>query len=417
MTARNDEEGRLNDAMRRADDLLLRSLKQDQSKRRRKTMAIVLIVIAAAGAFAAVVWSARPRPGPPDAHTTFASDAPPASQPVAARDQSFSGKLLALPDDWRAALALGNELAAADPDVAVKTLGDNWSRIGAFEARQQLLKAFVFANHPRVLDVLDLGMNDPSPRVREWASNYLREYAFVDFSEDSSTYPHWRKQTQGKALAAVVADAARGWIERAKQSSGEGLKRQARFIGDAARGLETNPSAAQAARDAGALDLAAEWLKRHPDDADIVRAAQAIIAGVRPDEQYLRQTILPLLDSPHAEVRSAAARLLGRKGNAWAVDPLLAALRESTRDKNGNGWDFATALGEIGDPRAIPPMIETIAADNTYNTVYGVGYFGLSKLTGVRYDESHDGAWWRQWWQREQKRFPRAGAEASPLLR
>lgn len=36
----------------------------------------------------------------------------------------------------------------------------------------------------------------------------------------------------------------------------------------------------------------------------------------------------------------------------------------------------------------------------------GVGYFGLGKLTAVTYAESHDGPWWRQWWQTNRARFP-----------
>jgi hypothetical protein len=40
--------------------------------------------------------------------------------------------------------------------------------------------------------------------------------------------------------------------------------------------------------------------------------------------------------------------------------------------------------------------------------VYGVGYFGLTPLTGVQYHESHDGAWWRQWWEKNKTRFERA---------
>jgi hypothetical protein len=44
-------------------------------------------------------------------------------------------------------------------------------------------------------------------------------------------------------------------------------------------------------------------------------------------------------------------------------------------------------------------MIAVIDADNTYDTVYGVGYFGLGRLIGVEYDKSHNGAWWRRWWE------------------
>ena len=61
-------------------------------------------------------------------------------------------------------------------------------------------------------------------------------------------------------------------------------------------------------------------------------------------------------------------------------------------------WSSAQALAEIGDPIVIPTMIAVIASDDTYDTVYGVGYFGLGKLTGVKYDEGHDGDWWRAWW-------------------
>jgi predicted esterase len=86
------------------------------------------------------------------------------------------------------------------------------------------------------------------------------------------------------------------------------------------------------------------------------------------------------------------------------VDDLLKMLerRYLAGDRTGL-WQMAKAIGEQGDPRAIPTLIGFIEADNTYDTVYGVGYFGLSRLTGVKYDESHDGAWWRKWWEDNKK--------------
>ncbi len=63
-------------------------------------------------------------------------------------------------------------------------------------------------------------------------------------------------------------------------------------------------------------------------------------------------------------------------------------------------------------------MIAVIESDNTYKTVYGVGYFGLGKRTGVKYDESHDGAWWRKWWKENYQRFGLSAAEAKiPVVR
>jgi len=81
--------------------------------------------------------------------------------------------------------------------------------------------------------------------------------------------------------------------------------------------------------------------------------------------------------------------------------------------------DIAKDLAELGAPRAIPVMIGVIDADNSYDTIYGVGYFGLGfsklgELTGVEYSEFHDGAWWRRWWQENKARFPQA-AQDTPI--
>ena len=79
----------------------------------------------------------------------------------------------------------------------------------------------------------------------------------------------------------------------------------------------------------------------------------------------------------------------------------------------------AMALAKIGDARAIPTLIGLIDADNSYDTIHGVGYFGLGhgklgELTGVRYSEFHDGAWWRRWWDSNKSRFS-AAAQTTPI--
>jgi hypothetical protein len=50
-------------------------------------------------------------------------------------------------------------------------------------------------------------------------------------------------------------------------------------------------------------------------------------------------------------------------------------------------------------------MIQVIELDNTYGTIYGVGYYGLGRLTGVTYDQSHDGKWWRTWWEQNKSKY------------
>jgi len=63
-------------------------------------------------------------------------------------------------------------------------------------------------------------------------------------------------------------------------------------------------------------------------------------------------------------------------------------------------------VAQFQDPSAIPFMIGAIEAKEGYDTVYGIGYFGLGRLTGVDYDDSHDGAWWRAWWNESKVQYP-----------
>ncbi|MCH8152711.1 MAG: hypothetical protein IH830_10115 [Planctomycetes bacterium] len=88
------------------------------------------------------------------------------------------------------------------------------------------------------------------------------------------------------------------------------------------------------------------------------------------------------------------------------LDDLLQRLTRQVRDGDHPGIsDTAPWIGEFENPRAIPTLIALIEKDNTYDTVYGIGWFGLNPLTGVDYDESHDGAWWRAWWQQNKAEY------------
>src|SRR6185436_3645188 len=91
--------------------------------------------------------------------------------------------------------------------------------------------------------------------------------------------------------------------------------------------------------------------------------------------------------------------------------------------RRSSWWEVSRGLSALGDPAAIPTMIAMIEADgSTYDSVYGIGYFGLGygelgKLTKVKYDEKHDAAWWRAWWEKNRSRFGEAGNAAIPSVR
>ena len=96
----------------------------------------------------------------------------------------------------------------------------------------------------------------------------------------------------------------------------------------------------------------------------------------------------------------------------------ISNLEDSLR-KAGNEADQAfmlqlgrrpTAEDVVKNPNvvAIPYLIGLIDADNSYDTVYGIGYFHLLMrgLTDVPYNVFHDGAFWRRWWEKNKSKYP-----------
>ena len=86
-------------------------------------------------------------------------------------------------------------------------------------------------------------------------------------------------------------------------------------------------------------------------------------------------------------------------------------MSDFTNGKKHHLWSASSTIAIAGDVSAIPVLIGAIEADNSYDTIYGVGYFGLGfqqlgNATGVEYSQFHDGAWWRRWWEENKKRFP-----------
>ena len=315
---------------------------------------------------------------------------------------------------WRQAAAIGHELAALPPDLGLEILRELFPRIPTVVARQQVLKAFALGDgHPRALEVIDLAARDPDLAVQGWAFGYLKDYAFRDFSGDYDGYLAWSARHAGRPLAQVLEESARELAARLATLSGDELARELRLLEDLdlGKGPPAGVDLAGALRDAGLLDSIRSWISA--TDGDARTTAVRWLESLDPGEAWLRREVLPLLDAggDAAAARdpglvSAACSALGRPGNAWAIDPLVESLRWTAAGDDGAVFAHASALAEIGDPRAIPALIALLASDDTYTTVYGVGYFGLQPLTGVAYDESHDGAWWRAWWAANRQRLP-----------
>lgn len=336
------------------------------------------------------------------------------------------------PGNSSQAFSTGQLLAVLPPDDGYAILEENWHRIGSVRARQQILKAWVFTMpgplraryHPRLLDVLNLGMHD-GPEVRDSAIVYLRRVALRDFSQDAAAYEAWYEANRARPLPQITEDAARRFV--ADLVTLEDMKRSQRLLlfRDAEDLFRDDmPEARRAAIDAGLVKTVEQWVtagmapQASRAAVETAEGGLRLLAALELPEAELRRVVVPLTskETPSG-MRAAAISALKRQEFSWAVDVLLDALQETVveNDFGSNSviQEAASALGEIGDPRAIPPMIAVIEARNRLD---GICSLGLGKLTGVSFNQKHDGAWWRAWWERNKGRYPAVSDLEIPKL-
>ena len=316
------------------------------------------------------------------------------------------------PDDWRHGLVTAKALVAQlEPDEAVRVLTDLWPEVSDTH-KLQALKAFAFEHgHPETLVVMNLGATADALEVQSRAFHYLKDYAFRSFVDDYQTYPAWYERWNGTPLDQVLVENAREFVAKLHGKQPEELVDELRDFGglDFRSGENLGVDLAEVFRDAGALALLESWLASGDEDA--IHRAYSWAASLEADETWLRGHVLPGLDGDDPEVIARAVRALGQKRNTWAVPELVAYLERielvAGEDLAGSAiFAAAGGLAEIGDPSVIPTLIGLIAANPGYDTIYGIGYYGLGRLTGVSYDESHDGTWWIDWWGKNLGRFP-----------
>lgn len=104
-------------------------------------------------------------------------------------------------------------------------------------------------------------------------------------------------------------------------------------------------------------EAAAEGLRKNPDP----RAYEALIAA---------------LDDPYDMVRRFAAGALGKLGDARAVPRLVEQAK--THEDSGSRSTATAALGDIGDPSALEPLIGLLSDSNA--TVRACAADSLGKL-------------------------------------
>ncbi|MCI0585477.1 MAG: HEAT repeat domain-containing protein, partial [Planctomycetes bacterium] len=135
----------------------------------------------------------------------------------------------------------------------------------------------------------------------------------------------------------------------------------------------------------------------------------SVLIELKPPEAWLRAHVVPLLGMDRAAALFAA-RVLEWNRNLWAAGLFLPRLLDPDPEI---ARDAASTLGNIGDPRAVGPLVEALRTHRegrTYDAISGA----LSNLSGVAWDRDRTADWWEDWWARNRARFEKGQTPGAP---
>lgn len=383
-------------------------------------------VDAPASAGSAVSHASLAEAAPSSARTELASDTSGAAPELALQDEidRWLARFNEAPEDWRHGWSVAEDIAKLPPDRALAVMTAVWPKLSV-PVKEQVLKPFVFGRgHVHALKLLHVAATDTELSVQSRAFAYLENYAFQDFANDYESYLSWAETYRDMPVHDVLARNATRYVHELRTLSRDELVRRLkvdeRFDLDTGGLVGLDLPALMRAE--GALDVLATCLES--DDADAKRRALEWSKELQASESWLRTWVLPSIEAAEdtdASTVDASLRALARSDCQWAQESILTHLRrasaieppaegdaESGSRRLPGTRSAASALAEIGDPAAIPALIEILVHDRSGRLNYDVGYFGLAKLTGVKWQESYDAAWWLTWWDKNSQRLPPA---------
>jgi len=371
----------------------------------------VRLALAAALERSAPPALAEPPLSSAEAVPAMRSASAPAATPAPTFDERvryWLARFAEAPDDWRHGWSVCEEIAKLPDDEALAILGAVWPHLSE-PVRAQAMKPFVFrGGKPYALKVLHLAATDAAASVQARAFAYLKSYAFQDFALDYAAYGAWAARYDELPLDVVLRENARRFVGDLLALTPAALAERTRKLEppDLRIGAQIGVDLAAVLREAGGLRMLEACLAT--GDAEVRANALQWSKTLAADERWLRAWVLPAIEQPDAapELAYNSFSALSRPDCGWAREPILAYLERATREPLAATSAAGTALAEIGDVAAIPRMIGLLLRDQTGQLDYDVGYFGLSRLTGVTWQKGYDGAWWRDWWEKNRQRFP-----------
>jgi RNA polymerase sigma-70 factor (ECF subfamily) len=314
-------------------------------------------------------------------------------------------------DDPKELQRIGAEIAALGVEPSCDLLCAIYNRIERPASRAAV--AFAAARkHPYRIALLDLVAQEEAYDLRSAAQRALRDDALIDFDERPEAYAAWVDGARALTAEEAALQSAAAFSERLRRLRGEDLEREFRVF-------PRPPAALPAGASPALLASLEDVLAAAAADSPVRQPAWRWIAALGPDEAFLQRTALPALRGRWSDPDfCGATRALAGSGLPWVFDEFLRALARTdvgSYDRSdlvtvGRMRSQLAYLGSafaiLGDKRAIPHLIAAIAHDSGGESIYWLGWTGLHKLTGVRYDETHDAAWWLAWWDANRDGLP-----------
>jgi Flp pilus assembly protein TadD len=138
--------------------------------------------------------------------------APPPQAAAEVDKEAWVARLTELRDHMHTAFGVGPDLTLLEPAVGLEIVREAWPTINEQQVKTGLLKTFAFSKalpkkHVKVLEVLDLGMNDADPEVRKYAAAYVEEYSGRNFGDDAAGYKAWFAENRTKDPQSLLAAA------------------------------------------------------------------------------------------------------------------------------------------------------------------------------------------------------------------
>ncbi len=308
--------------------------------------------------------------------------------------------------DWRTARSEVAQLAGLPPGKSTPFISSLWPDLTVFEVKKELLSALFDAEQPDALRIARIAIADTAPQVREAVRALLMLRLGLIFGQDDDKTRQWIEAHQNRPYGVIRRDRVREVVEQLRtigklgESDRSGFLRQAQEIW---RTKELHDTIVK-----GGLFNVARDVLRDPAAAPDVRVEiLRILTTIPPSERYLRETVWPIVRSKDMRVREQALLTLANARYRPAYNEIkIVLIEEHHAAEPPHNMQMAQALASYGDPEAIPFLIGLIAADNA-ETIYDVGYFALGQLlTGAPYSATHDGNWWRIWWERNRVQLP-----------